>query len=78
MQSNCCVFPNYKSLTVSYLLSLEKATTTVSHGSNTAETACDSNANFQHHFHTGIILLACWIFTRFNYLFNIMLPILAI
>lgn len=46
MQSNCCIFPTYKSLTVSYLLSLEKATTRVSHESSTAETACDSTVDF--------------------------------
>lgn len=63
-QSNCCIFHNYKNLTVSYLLSLEKATTTVSHGRNTAETACDYTVNFQHNFHTSIILLGCWIFPR--------------
>lgn len=61
-QRNCCIFPNYKSLTVSYLLSLEKATTTVSHESNTV---CDSTVNFQPHFHTGIILLGSWIFLRY-------------
>lgn len=63
-QSNCCIFHNYKNLTVSYLLSLEKATTRVSHGRNTAETACDCTVNFQHNFHTSIILLGCWIFPR--------------